>query len=134
MARRDAGGGRARWRAALTLVPIVPFTAALAHVRPPVADSPPTLQGTRHLNIGATVLVTGAGWTGGDEVSVQLCGAGARRGTADCAQHASTIAMVWPDGTLHAWLAVARPPAPCPCVVTASSVSGGQSARTRVAV
>jgi hypothetical protein len=73
---------------------------------------------------GARFLVTLTGWPSGT-VQLELCGNAARRGSLDCASAAAVQLYLPASGTGSAHLTVVPPPVGCPCVVRATSVTGG---------
>ncbi|GGV18444.1 hypothetical protein GCM10010182_44820 [Actinomadura cremea] len=73
---------------------------------------------------GTTVRIRGGSWTPGATVQVQVCGAEAVHGSADCDTERGVTAMVAPAGTFEAGLTVGAPPAACPCVVRAGTLPG----------
>ncbi|TDE39241.1 hypothetical protein [Actinomadura sp. 6K520] len=74
---------------------------------------------------GTTARVRGGSWTPGATVQVQICGANAVHGSADCDTERGVTAMVAPAGTFEAGLTVGAPPAACPCVVRVTTLPGG---------
>ncbi|MFI0350255.1 hypothetical protein [Actinomadura sp. 9N407] len=77
---------------------------------------------------GTSARVRGSAWTPGTTVQVQICGAGAVHGSADCDTERGVTAMVAPAGTFEAGLTVGAPPAACPCVVRVATMPGGTGA------
>jgi hypothetical protein len=77
---------------------------------------------------GTTAQVRGSSWTPGTTVQVQVCGANAVHGSADCDTEHGVTAMVAPAGTFEAGLTVGAPPAACPCVVRVGTLPGGTGA------
>lgn len=73
---------------------------------------------------GTTAWVRGSAWTPGTTVQVQICGADAVHGSADCDTEHGVTAMVAPAGTFEAGLTVGEPPSACPCVVRAGTLPG----------
>lgn len=74
---------------------------------------------------GTAARIRGSAWTPGTTVQVQVCGAGAVHGSADCDTERAVTAMVAPAGTFEAGLTVGAPPAACPCVVRVGTLPGG---------
>ncbi|TDB94355.1 hypothetical protein [Actinomadura sp. 7K534] len=74
---------------------------------------------------GTTARVRGSSWTPGATVQVQVCGANAVHGSADCDTERGVTAMVAPAGTFEAGLTVGAPPVACPCVVRVGTLPGG---------
>jgi hypothetical protein len=74
--------------------------------------------------IGTTVRVRGSAWTPGATVQVQICGANAVHGSADCDTQGGVTALVSPTGTFDAGLGTGAPPAACPCVMRVSTLPG----------
>lgn len=74
---------------------------------------------------GTSARVRGSGWTPGATVQVQVCGAEAVHGSADCDTARGVTAMVAPAGTFEAGLTVGAPPAACPCVIRVGTLPGG---------
>ncbi|MFC5751301.1 hypothetical protein [Actinomadura rugatobispora] len=77
---------------------------------------------------GTAARVRGSEWTPGTTVQIQICGAGAVHGSADCDTERGVTAMVAPTGTFEAGLTVGAPPAACPCVVRVATMPGGTAA------
>ncbi|NKZ09306.1 hypothetical protein HGB48_37060, partial [Actinomadura latina] len=74
---------------------------------------------------GTSARIRGSSWTPGATVQVQVCGAGAVHGSADCDTERGVTAMVAPAGTFEAGLTVGAPPSACPCVIRVSTLPGG---------
>ena len=74
---------------------------------------------------GTTARIRGSSWTPGATVQVQVCGAQAVHGSADCDTERGVTAMVAPTGAFEAGLTVGAPPAACPCVVRVGTLPGG---------
>ena len=72
---------------------------------------------------GSAVKVVGQGWPANAVVQVSICGDGGFGGSDTCATTAGVDVPATPDGKIWATLNVAIPPAPCPCVVQATSPS-----------
>ncbi|HEU5028244.1 MAG TPA: hypothetical protein VFV01_25250 [Spirillospora sp.] len=77
---------------------------------------------------GTTAWVRGSAWMPGATVQVQICGADAVHGSADCDTEHGVTAMVAPAGTFEAGLTVGEPPSACPCVVRAGTLPGAAGA------
>ncbi|MDL4813244.1 hypothetical protein [Actinomadura opuntiae] len=95
-----------------------PAVAAARTARPGVSVQPGKAAA------GTTAWVRGSAWTPGTTVQVQICGADAVHGSADCDTEHAVIAMVAPAGTFEAGLTVGEPPSACPCVVRAGTLPG----------
>ncbi|MBO2447856.1 hypothetical protein J4573_12200 [Actinomadura barringtoniae] len=78
--------------------------------------------------IGTAVRVRGSAWTPGATVQVQICGANAVHGSADCDTQGGVTALISPAGTFDAGLAAGAPPAACPCVIQVSTLPGSPGA------
>jgi hypothetical protein len=76
---------------------------------------------------GDSILVSGSDWAPATQVSVQLCGAGALRGTSDCDMSSSVVVGTSTTGTFGVQLVVSVPPAPCPCVVQVVDITSDES-------
>ncbi|SEG54667.1 hypothetical protein SAMN04489712_106171 [Thermomonospora echinospora] len=74
---------------------------------------------------GTSARVRGSAWTPGTTVQIQVCGANAVHGSADCDTEHGVTAMVAPTGAFEAGLTVGAPPAACPCVIRVSTLPGG---------
>ncbi len=61
-------------------------------------------------------------------VTISLCGNEARRGSADCDMVDSQSLQLHGDGATTAALAMAAPPAPCPCIVRVSDITNDEVA------
>ncbi|MEU4084822.1 hypothetical protein [Streptomyces aureus] len=83
---------------------------------------------------GRPVKAAGTGWPPGATVQVELCGGGARRGSADCDTLRAAVALVAADGTFRLTLIAGAPPTPCPCVLRAVAAQGGTRAQTPLTV
>ncbi|MFG2090063.1 MULTISPECIES: hypothetical protein [unclassified Spirillospora] len=103
---------------AASLVPAVPAGAS-ARTGPGVSVEP------ARAAAGTSARVRGSGWTPGSTVQVQVCGARAVHGSADCDTGRAVTAMVAPTGAFEAGLTVGAPPSACPCVVRVSTLPGG---------
>lgn len=101
-------------------VAIVGLVLALAP-RVAAQDAPSIELSQAAVETGGVIGVTGTGWVPGMAVTVQVCGDSGRNGAADCAGDEAMAAQVGPDGAFATALVVTAPPAPCPCVVRASS-------------
>ncbi|MFI6760858.1 hypothetical protein ACIBF5_17165 [Micromonospora sp. NPDC050417] len=75
---------------------------------------------------GDRITVRLTGWPVGP-VSIELCGNAGRRGSVDCAVHASVQTSVAAAGAAAATLTVTVPPVGCPCVVRVTTIGGGTS-------
>jgi hypothetical protein len=109
--------------AALTVVATVVVLLALTG-RPVGAEVPETAVPSLEVRPveaapGETVRINGWDWPSLELVTVELCGAEARRGSADCVQQASRSIPTNRSGELIGALEIAIPPVPCPCVVRA---------------
>ena len=108
------------------------LAAAALFAQPiPAVAAPPTRTARPGVSVqpgkaaaGTTAWVRGSAWTPGTTVQVQICGAGAVHGSADCDTGHGVTAMVAPAGTFEAGLTVGEPPSPCPCVVRAGALPG----------
>ncbi|MEV6196570.1 hypothetical protein AB0M19_29695 [Streptomyces sp. NPDC051920] len=83
---------------------------------------------------GRPVKAAGTGWAPGSTVQVEICGGGARRGSADCDTLRAAVALVAADGTFRLTLIAGAPPAACPCVLRAVAAQGGKRAQTPLTV
>ncbi|WP_329110158.1 hypothetical protein OG792_14765 [Micromonospora sp. NBC_01699] len=121
---------------ALALVTAV-LTAALpapaTPAAPPAGTTPVIAIDRDRTAPGDRVLVRLGGWPAGTAV-IEICGNGARRGSADCAVHAGVQTYVPTAGTAHATLTVTAPPVGCPCVVRVTGLSGRISGTVPVVV
>lgn len=100
----------------------VPAVAAAGTAPPGVSVQP------GRAAAGTTAWVRGSAWTPGTTVQVQICGADAVHGSADCDTEHAVTAMVAPTGTFEAGLTVGEPPSACPCVVRAGTLPGAVGA------
>ncbi|WP_260868043.1 neocarzinostatin apoprotein domain-containing protein [Streptomyces sp. SAJ15] len=111
--------------------------ALLATVLVPVerarADAGPVVEvSTDEAGVGGAVTVRGTGWRPGALLTLLICGQNMIGGTNTCANAEGRAVTVGADGSFSRRLPVAEPPAPCPCVVHAATVTGKQ-ASARVA-
>ncbi|WP_436794223.1 hypothetical protein [Actinospongicola halichondriae] len=83
---------------------------------------------------GENLLVTGAGWTPGATVIVELCGHGGIDGSVDCDVAGQRTAGVGPQGNFSVELLAGVPPRPCPCVIKATDQSTQVAATASIAV
>ena len=135
--------GRALLFVVAVLGAFAPGTA-LARTVPPADGSQPVNSGTIRTTpvlllpaatwqVGQSMIVRGTGWPRGS-VSVQVCGNAAVNGTPDCDMPNGRVLGVGDAGELAVKITVGDPPAPCPCVVFARSISTSQSAVTPIAI
>jgi hypothetical protein len=91
-------------------------------LRPVAAGADPTIElSTTSAAVGDTIIVTLSGWD--SDVTVSLCGNGARRGAVDCDQPGATGVPASLNGPQRGQLVIAVPPAKCPCVVRAATAA-----------
>lgn len=89
----------------------------------PVAADPTVTVGTAAVAPGASLTVRLAGWPAGN-VTLEVCGNRAGRGSIDCAIDAGTTVAVDATGAAVGLLPVTKPPVGCPCVVRARPIAG----------
>lgn len=99
-----------------------PGTANAAHAPPP--GRPGVSVAPEEAAAGTVIQVRGSAWAPGGTVQIQVCGADAVHGSADCDNERGVTAMVAPAGTFEAGLSVGAPPVACPCVVQVVPAAG----------
>jgi hypothetical protein len=72
---------------------------------------------------GTQIFVTGQGFPAHSVVRLAICGNAAARGSVDCDQESSATLAPSDQGSFRIPLPVVAPPAPCPCVVQATSIA-----------
>ncbi|TDC73606.1 hypothetical protein [Actinomadura sp. 7K507] len=115
----------------LTAAPATVLATGLAPAAPAEASSrarPGVSVEPARAAAGTSARVRGSGWTPGATVQVQVCGARAVHGSADCDTGRGVTAMVAPTGSFEAGLTVGAPPSACPCVIRAGTLPGGAAA------
>ena len=96
----------------------LPVGAAAA---PSTTPAPPSI--TVEAPHGTTFTVHGTGWPANVLVELEVCGAKATSGSADCALDTAQVVASNAHGTFEGRLSIVVPPSPCPCVVRAVSQS-----------
>jgi hypothetical protein len=107
--------------------------AAAARTAPPAVEPGAAVEPSSAA-AGTAARISGSAWTPGATVQVQVCGAEAVHGSADCDAERAVTAMVAPTGTFEAGLTVGAPPAACPCVVRVGTLPGGPGPEAVVTV
>ncbi|SNT38461.1 hypothetical protein SAMN05443665_102660 [Actinomadura meyerae] len=107
--------------------------AAAARTAPPAVEPGAAVEPSSAA-AGTAARISGSAWTPGATVQVQVCGAEAVHGSADCDTERAVTAMVAPTGTFEAGLTVGAPPAACPCVVRVGTLPGGPGPEAVVTV
>ncbi|WFB11754.1 hypothetical protein LRS74_20310 [Streptomyces sp. LX-29] len=106
---------------ALLATLLVPVERARADAGPVVEVS------ADEAGVGGAVTVRGTGWRPGALLTLLICGQNMIGGTNTCANAEGRAVTVGADGSFSRRLPVAEPPAPCPCVVHAATVTGKQA-------
>jgi len=105
-------------------IPAGPLGPAAAAAPSPAPARPGVAVEPGGAAIGTGARVRGSAWTPGATVQIQVCGANAVHGSADCDTERGVTAMVAPAGTFAAGLTVGGPPSACPCVMRVTTLPG----------
>ncbi|MFA1547890.1 hypothetical protein [Actinomadura chokoriensis] len=108
----------------LTVLAVLAVQPVPAQALPSRAADPGVTVEPGSAPVGTSARIRGTAWTPGATVQVQVCGAQAVHGSADCDTERAVTAMVAPTGTFEAGLTVGAPPAACPCVVRVGTLPG----------
>ncbi|MFK3978935.1 hypothetical protein ACI2K4_01015 [Micromonospora sp. NPDC050397] len=100
---------------------------------PPGAEPPTIVVDRARAAPGDRVTVRLDRWPAGT-VSIEICGNGGRRGSADCAVQTAVQTYVRPSGTGVTSVTVTAPPVGCPCVVRVTALGGTTSGTVPLAV
>ena len=132
---RDRTGGRppARrglaWAVALLVGALLAAGAGTALAAQPAAQAAPRVSlSSQEAGTGGSVTVTGKGWRPNALLTLLICGQNAIGGTNACANPQGRAVTTGSDGGFRKKLPVAEPPAACPCVVRAATVTGAYAA------
>lgn len=98
---------------------VLAFLVAVVGAAGPASADPTIELSALAVSLGDTVVVTLSGWSAATTVAV--CGNAARRGGVDCDQVGGIGIPASLNGPQRQPLVISRPPAPCPCVVRAST-------------
>jgi hypothetical protein len=110
--------------AAVVLAPVSAFAAdGLMAAATPDTGTP-----------GALVRVDGANWTPGARLQVVTCGALGIGGSASCDLAATYTPIANNSGAFQAYVALGKPPVPCPCVLHVSDANSSAAVDIPVVV